>query len=182
MNRLVGILILLAAGLAIGSAWADTPPIVVGSSMATTTTTTPAPAPAPSPLASSASISVSSSRAGERPVALTLTLRYEMQCGYPGSGSLTVKLPAQEQLPASFSSASALLDGSRVAVAVAAGKQLRVELPARPHVMCDVIGPGKLTLAFTKAARLGNPAKAGTYSVSAQAGSRSFNATLRITA
>ena len=178
MNRLAGLLILPAAGFAIGSAWAAAPPVVAGASTTTTTTTA---SPTPSPLASSATVSVSSSRAGARPVALTLILRYEMQCGYPGSGSLTVKLPAAEQLPTRFAAGSAVLDGTRVAVTLTAGKELRVALPVQPHVMCDVIGPGKLTLAFTKTARLGNPAKAGTYSVSAQASSRSFQAALKIT-
>jgi hypothetical protein len=178
MNRFAGIPVLLAAGFAIGSAWGDTPPIVVGASTSTTT----AAAPSPSPLASSASVSVSSRRAGERPVALTLTLRYEMQCGYPGSGTLIVKLPAQEQLPASFAAGSALLDGKRAGVTLAAGKELRVALPARPGVMCDVIGPGKLTLVLTKVARLGNPARAGTYSVTASVGSRTFHAALAIAA
>ncbi len=186
MNRFAGIPVVLAAGLAIGVAGAATPPIVVGPTTTmtapSTTTTAPAPAAAPVGLTPSASLSISSSRAGERPVAVTLTLRYEMQCGNPGTGSLIVNLPAQEQLPASFPLASALLNGKHAHLTVAAGKELVVALPARRGVLCDVIGPGKLTLVLTKAAKLGNPVTAGPYAVSARAGSHSFHAALEITA
>jgi hypothetical protein len=113
---------------------------------------------------------------------MTLALHYEMQCGYPGSGSLVVKLPAQTLLPAAFVTGSALLDGKSVRVTLGAAKTLRVALPPRRGVMCDVIGPGTLTLSLTKTARLGNPMKAGAYSVSAQAGSRAFRTSFVITA
>jgi hypothetical protein len=147
----------------------------------TAATSTTSPTPSPSPFASSASLTVSSNRAADRPVSMTLKLHYEMQCGSPGPGALVVTLPSSEQLPAHFSTSAALLDGKHVAVRLVSGKALRVSVPPPPRVMCDVIGPGTLTLQLTKAANLGNPARPGSYVVVARKSSRTFEATLHIT-
>lgn len=117
-----------------------------------------------------------------RPVALTVTLHYEMQCGYPGSGTLSVVLPSREQVPRALVVGSALLDGKRVDASLGPGKTVSVTLPPRPGVMCDEIGPGTLTLVVGKNAGLGNPAKAGTYAVSARAASHALKTTVRIIA
>jgi hypothetical protein len=188
MYRFAGLLVLLAAGLTIGAAWGATPPIVVGPGITTTamagsSSTTTAPSmPSPTPLASSASLVPSSSRAGARPVSLTLKLHYEMQCGNPGSGSLVVVLPSRMRLPTRFQANVASLDGKRIAMTRGTGASLRVVLPPPPQVMCDLIGPGTLTLLVTKAADIGNPVAAGTYAVSARAGTHAFKTTLTITA
>jgi hypothetical protein len=44
--------------------------------------------------------------------------------------------------------------------------------------MCDVIGPGRLSLAFLPAARLGNPLRAGVYPLTVLVGSAAFAPTL----
>ena len=138
-------------------------------------------APAASmPPSQSASVTVSNAKAGMRPVTLTLQLHYEMQCGNPGTGYLRVKLPAQAQLPATLPTNSALLNGRRVSPTLTATKQLRVALPPRPGVMCDVIGPGTLTFVVTKAANIGNPAKAGRYKVAAWSSSKAFATTYSV--
>jgi hypothetical protein len=183
MNRIAGLLVLLAAGFLIADAWAASPPIVIGTNAPMTSTavaSTTSPTPSPSPFASSASLTVSNNRAGDRPVSMTLKLHYEMQCGSPGPGALVVTLPSSEQVPAHFSTSAALLDGKHVAIRIASGK-LRVSVPPPPRVMCDVIGPGTLTLQLTKAANLGNPAQPGSYVVVARKSSRTFEATLHIT-
>jgi hypothetical protein len=53
-------------------------------------------------------------------------------------------------------------------------------LPRPPEVICQSIGLGTLTLAFTPAARLGNPLTPGAYTVRARVGGRSFTAPLTI--
>jgi hypothetical protein len=182
--RVAAMLALLVAGLAGGGASAAASPVVVGPSVPTSSTgagSTGTTAAAPAPSAPGASLRLSSSHAGARPVVVRLTLRYEMQCGYPGSGFLTVGLPPQERLPSSFAAASALLDDKRARASLA-GKTIRVALPARPDVLCDVIGPGVLRLVLTKAADLGDPERAGTYSVFTRAGSHVFHTTFQITA
>ena len=47
--------------------------------------------------------------------------------------------------------------------------------------MCDAIGPGTLTVSFTRAARLGNPKAAGSYVLRATHGSDRFVGRLAIT-
>src|SRR5579862_5900977 len=156
--------------------------LVAGLVAAPTSTTAATPVTTVTPLGESATVALSSTRVGKRPVAVTLTLGYEMQCGYPGSGSLIVALPVTEQLPNSFPGASAVLNGRSVRLGFAAGKALRVTLPPRPKIMCDVIGPGSLKLVLTKAAKLGNPRKAGSYVISARVDGHSFRTSVRITA
>jgi len=182
MNRLAGLLALLVAGLAIGDAWGAAPPIVTGSSVPMTTAADATSTPTPVSPETGASLVLSNSRAGVRPVALTLELRYEMQCGNPGTGSLLVDLPSQMQVPSRFPSGSARLDGKSVALTFAARSELRIPLPPRPGILCDLIGPGTLTLVVTKQAGIGNPTAAGTYPVVARPASHTFRTTMRITA
>jgi hypothetical protein len=46
--------------------------------------------------------------------------------------------------------------------------------------MCDVIGPGRLTILFTRAARFGNPARAGTYTIIVTRRASTFSARFTI--
>ncbi len=139
-------------------------------------------APAAPLLPSSMSVALSTSRPGARPVAVMLTLRYEMQCGYPGPGPVVVRLPAREHIPAALPAGAVLVNGRAATAAVAAGSSLRVALPPRPQVMCDVIGPGRLTIAFGRRAGLGNPGVPGGYTVTARRQSSAFAAHFAIRA
>jgi len=62
----------------------------------------------------SLTVALSSTRAGARPVRLTLSFSYTMQCDYPGAGPVTIVLPAAERLPARLarSDGSAVLTGA----------------------------------------------------------------------
>jgi hypothetical protein len=189
MRRLAGMAAILAAGLGVGVAWGASPPIVAGASTSmtatggSTTAATPTPvAPTPIGPASGASVAVSSAKAGARPVVLTLRLRYEMQCGDPGKGALLVKLPSAVRVPASFPKTSAALDGKPATARLVSATTLRVALPPQPQVLCDLIGPGTLTFALTRAADIGNPVKPGAYAVTAQVNQHAFRTTLAITA
>lgn len=127
------------------------------------------------------SVTLSTPHAGSRPVVATLRAHYEMQCGWPGPGSLAIRFPAG-MLPARVPAASVLVNGAR-ATAVnssSARRQLAVALPPRPQVMCDSIGPGTLTVVFTRASRLGNPKAAGSYVIRATHAAERFIAGLVI--
>jgi hypothetical protein len=114
------------------------------------------------------SVTLSTAHAGARPVVATLRARYEMQCGWPGPGSLVIRLPAG-MLPAHVPPASVLVNGTRAAAVISsnAQRQIAVALPPRPQLMCDSIGPGTLTVVFTRASRMGNPNAAGSYVIRA---------------
>jgi hypothetical protein len=133
--------------------------------------------------APSIAILLSTPHAGARPVAVTLRLHYEMQCGWPGPGSLVIRFPAGMQLPARLPPGAVLVNGKAAYSAGAAGatRDVAVGLPKRPQVMCDSIGPGMLTVSFTRAARLGNPKAAGSYVLRATHGRDGFAGRLAIT-
>jgi hypothetical protein len=113
----------------------------------------------------SATATAAPSRAGARPAALTVRLSYQMQCGYPGPGPIVVRLPAGERVPATIVPSSLLVNGRPAPGVHVTGRAVSIELPSRPTIMCDVIGPGTATVVFTRAADLGNPARAGSYTV-----------------
>jgi hypothetical protein len=122
---------------------------------------------AQSPQVNSMTIALSTSHAAAHPVAVTLQLHYEMQCGYPGPGPVVVRFPAHERLPKTLPAGAVLADGSAQAATVEGGNAVSVTLPPAPTVMCDVIGPGRLTIVFERSAGLGNPLHAGTYQTTA---------------
>jgi len=163
----------LALGLAAGVALGAVPVTTTSSSTTGGLQTTPA-------LSVSIALGASSYKHSARPVVLTLTLHYEMQCGQPGKGPLVVALPAQERVPATFPAGSAQVNGKAATVSRSGTTTLDVALPPPPQVMCDVIGPGSLKLVLTKVANLGNPARAGTYGVSAHVNAHAFQAELQV--
>jgi hypothetical protein len=118
--------------------------------------------------------------AGARPVAITIVARYEMQCGWPGRGRLVVRFPAGMRIPVTPPAGSARVDGSAV-TPVVSQRSIAVALPKRPQIMCDSIGPGTLTVTFTRAVELGSPKAAGSYVLRATHGADSVIGTLRIT-
>jgi hypothetical protein len=125
-------------------------------------------------LGQSSSGTISSHLAGARPVTLTLKLGYEMQCGYPGPGPVVVTFPKAWRLPATLGATPVLVDGKAAVSASLSGHTVRIGLAPAPRIMCDVIGPGMLTIQFTRAADLGNPAVAGTTDVTAERANESF--------
>ena len=134
----------------------------------------------PTPLLDTVSATLSSSHAGARPVALTLAIRMEVQCGRLVGGTLAVRLPAQERLPAKVASGAVLVGGKPSGAVAVAGHTLTVSIPRPRGMMCDVIGPGTVTLVLTRAANLGNPKNAGTYPLVVARGAQQFKTTLTI--
>src|ERR1700730_17768988 len=125
-------------------------------------------------------VALSTDRAGERPVTLTLRLSYQMRCGNPGPGSLVVSFPADERLPARIPASAVLLNGRTAPSVTRHGNNVTIPLPRRHGISCNVIGPGSVTVVFTAAARLGNPAQAGSYPLSARARNLLLRTTLQI--
>ncbi len=107
---------------------------------------------------------------------VTVELGYEMQCGYPGPGPVVLELPASEQVPARIPRASVLVDGKAAPSLSVSGHAVAVGLAPRPQIMCDVIGPGRLTIELTRAVGLGNPSRPGSYLLRAARGGVSFSA------
>lgn len=129
---------------------------------------------APTPFADSATLSLSSLRAGARPVELTLTLAYEMQCGYPGPGPVLIEFPRQQPLPATLTRSQVLVDGRSARSVEITGRTVSIGLAPLPRIVCMEIGMGRLAIAFTAAADLGNPIAAGTYTLAVRRASSTF--------
>ena len=113
---------------------------------------------------------------------LTLKLGYEMQCGYPGPGPVVVTFPAAWRLPAKFGATPVLVNGKAAVSASISGHRVTVGLAPEPKIMCDVIGPGTLTIQFTRGDNIGNPLKAGTSVVAAEVKGQSFRVSFAISA
>jgi len=131
----------------------------------------------------SIAVSLSTQHAGARPVAVRLRLRYEMQCSWPGPGSLVIRFPAGMRLPTGLPAGAVLVNGKGATATGPSGasRKITVGLPKRPQIMCDAIGPGTLTVAFTRGAKLGNPKAAGSYVLRVTHGADRFPGRLAIT-
>lgn len=127
---------------------------------------------APSP-AQSMTVTGSPRAAKARPVRLALTLRYKMQCGYPGAGPLIVTFPSALKLPQRLAADAAELAVKPI-VAMVKGRRVTVAIPPHKGVLCGVVGPGSVTVTFTRAAKLANPARAGSYNFSVTHDKRAF--------
>ena len=110
-----------------------------------------------------ASVLLSNSRAGARPVTVTLLLSYQMQCGNPGPGSLRVSFPPAERLPTQIPASAVLLNGLIAPSVNRHGNDVTITLPRPRGITCTVIAPSRVKVVFTTTARLGNPARAGSY-------------------
>ena len=159
--RVAGVGCALAAALSAAAASAATPPVAANG--ATTAT-------------------LSSTKAGAKPVALTLTVHYEMVCGRPGRGTAIVTLPEAAAVPASIARSAVLVDGEPAPSVSVSGHDVSIAMPLTHGVTCMSIGPGTLTLTLTRAARMGNPKSPGTYTVRIRRGTRSFQARVHISA
>ncbi|HEY4348042.1 MAG TPA: hypothetical protein VGM80_10670 [Gaiellaceae bacterium] len=111
----------------------------------------------------SVSVLTSSTKPGAKPVALMLSLTYEMQCGNPGRTPLTLTLPSQMTAPAKLSRSEVLLNGKPAKSAVIHGSKVTITIEQPQFLTCDVIGMGTLKVVILKKAGLGNPKKPGIY-------------------
>jgi hypothetical protein len=135
---------------------------------------------APAAVRSSLTVIASPRAARAHDVRLTLTFRYEMQCGYPGAGSLIVTFPPALKLPKRLAPGAVRLRKKPIAARVD-GRTITMLVPPHERPLCNVIGPGSLALVFTRAAELANPGRAGSYRFTATHATRRFSAKLAIT-
>lgn len=118
-----------------------------------------------------------------RPVELRLSLEVELQCGRLQGRSILVALPAAMHVASSIPRSAVLVNGRPVAALSVTGHSVGLTTrPASGGVICDVMAPGKVSIVFTRAAGLGNPGAAGTYTVTLRAGRTSGMAHLSISA
>ena len=122
------------------------------------------------PGSGSVTVSLSSSRAGARPVVVTLAVHTELQCGRLTGGTVVIRLPVAERVPAAVPAAAVLVGGKTSGGVAVQGHVLTVTVPRTTGVICDVIGPGTVQVVLGRAAGLGNPPQAGTYSLSVARG------------
>ena len=134
----------------------------------------------PSPLATSLEVALSSAKAGARPVAVTLKVHAELQCGRLTGGALVFRFPAAERLPARMAGGDVKIAGQPVKAVAVHGRDVTITPRPRTGVMCDVIAPGTVPIVLTKPANVGNPAASGLYTVSLVRGRTATSAHFRI--
>jgi hypothetical protein len=93
--------------------------------------------------------------------ALELTLRGELR----GRGPVVVTFPAAVRLPACIPREAVLVNGHPPAAVTVTGHVVALTLPRSDGLACDVTAPAALTVVFTPAAGLGNPAAPGRYPI-----------------
>lgn len=120
--------------------------------------------------AAPSSVQLSTHLAGARDVAVTLRFETAYVCGVP-RGPVVVTFPAAERVPATMQAASVLVDGKAAGRVSVSGRAASVEAAAPGGVTCHSIRLGTETVAFSPSAHLGNPSRAGRYTVSLRHGS-----------
>lgn len=124
-------------------------------------------------------VGLSSDHPAARPVALKLKFSSILECGRPIGPPITVALPTADQVPSRISARNVLVNGTAPESVAVSGHVVTIKV-ARPEVICTVLSRGSVTIAFTRAAKLGNPANAGTYRVSVRRGTQNVNGTFVI--
>ena len=127
------------------------------------------------------SVAIAPHAPGARPVLITLETHYEMQCGWPGPGVLLVRFPADMTFPPRPVARSVIVNGKPATPRDAKTGTVAVPLPQRPQILCDSIGPGTLTVTFTRGAKIGLPKAAGSYVLRASHGSDHFAGRFAVT-
>ncbi len=95
---------------------------------------------------------------------LTLQATFELQCGHVTQ--LTVGLPSAMGVQTPIAPGTVAVNGLHPAAIRTSGHVVEVTMPPPHGVMCDSIGPARITVRFSRAAGLVNPKRAGSYAVS----------------
>ncbi|HUJ91733.1 MAG TPA: hypothetical protein VLW05_03470 [Gaiellaceae bacterium] len=127
-----------------------------------------------------AAVSLSSAAAGARPVAVLVSLHTELQCGRLRGRSIDLVFPAASKLPKTVAAGAVSVQGRRPSSVRLTGRTLSIAMAPPTGVICDVIGPGIAKILVTRAAQVGNPSSAGTYTLSVRYGTETLPATLTI--
>jgi hypothetical protein len=111
------------------------------------------------------------------PTALTLQATFELQCGR--ATSVTVGLPAA-MVVQTIAPTAVLVNGVHAATVRTSRRVVRVTMPPPQGMICDSIGPARVTVRFTRAAGLVNPKNPGSYPVWLQVRGESAAGRLKI--
>jgi hypothetical protein len=117
--------------------------------------------------------------AGAKPAGLKLSLSLELRCGKPGHAAIVVSLPRRWRVPKTVARTAVWINDVHPENVGVSRHTLTLQ-PVAPKGTCTVIGPGIITVKFTRAARLGNPRRAGRYTVRASIGTQDFSARVTI--
>ena len=117
--------------------------------------------------------------AGAKPARLTISLTLNLRCAKPGPAAIVVSLPRAWRVPETVARPAVWIDNSHPEAVTVSGHTLTLQ-PVASTGTCNVIAPGTITVKFTRAAKLGNPRKAGRYTVSASIGTQTFSAPVSI--
>lgn len=127
----------------------------------------------------SMTVTASPRSAGAHGIRLAVTLRYRMQCNYPGAGPLVVTFPRALKLPKKLAAGAVRIAAKPIAATVD-GRQVTVTIKPHVGVLCGMVGPGLLKLVFTPKAKLVAPSRAGAYRFTATHAPHTFAAKLHI--
>lgn len=128
----------------------------------------------------SATAAATPQAAGAKPASLKVSLSLELRCGQPGPAAIVVSLPRAWRVPKTVARTAVWIDSTHPK-AVDVAKHTLTLKPVVPHGTCTVIAPGEIKVKFTRSAKLGNPRRAGRYTVRASIGTQDFSARVRIT-
>jgi hypothetical protein len=117
--------------------------------------------------------------AGAKPAALKVSLSLELRCGEPGPAAIVVSLPRAWRVPKTVARTAVWIDSVHPKGVSVADHTLTLQPVAR-RTRCTVIAPGTIKLTFTRAAILGNPRNAGSYTIHASIGTQDFSARVTI--
>jgi hypothetical protein len=118
--------------------------------------------------------------AGVKPARLKVSLTLELQCAKPGPTPIVVSLPRAWRVPKTVAGTAVLIDNVHPKNVDVSNHTLTIQ-PVVPKGTCTVLAPGTIKLRFTRAAKLGNPRRAGRYRVRASIGTQDFAARVTIT-
>jgi hypothetical protein len=119
--------------------------------------------------------------AGAKPARLKVSLNLELRCARPGLAAIVVSLPKAWRVPKQVARNAVWVDSSHPSALTVSRHTLTVQ-PVSPTGTCNSIAPGTITVKFTRAAKLGNPHKAGRYTIRASVGTQNFSTRVSITA
>jgi hypothetical protein len=128
---------------------------------------------------SSLQVTSSDTHPGARHVALQLRFEGTLQCGTVTGAPLKVTLPAAAHVPGTMSPRAVLVNAQRAGRLTVAGTRVTIA-PKHPPVLCDILTRGPIVITFMRTAGLGNPPKAGAYTIAVARGTVVARGTLTI--
>lgn len=138
------------------------------------------PAGDPTATAPAATVNLSSKKAGARPVTLTVHFIAPLRCGIPFGSPVVVSLPPASLVPRAIDGSAVLVNGKQSAKVTVSASSMTVAVPLPQGMTCDSITDGKESLTFTRAAKLGNAPKPGTYKIHIRHGADTYAASVTL--